>query len=197
MPNMRACCRLLASIPGAWSFIAPSRTTTRRIRSTCCALAASGHAAAPPSSVMNARRFMANHSFNHLVGAGEQGRGHVEAESLCRLEIDQELEFGGLINWDVARFGPFEDLMHIIGHAPEQLREVNRISHQPTGLDVIAVRTHGRQAVLLGELGDQLAVSVKVPFAADQYCVRPLLLHFSEDAPNLRRSSLLREHKIQ
>jgi hypothetical protein len=33
-------------------------TPMRRIRSRCCARAASGHAAAPPSSVMNARRFI-------------------------------------------------------------------------------------------------------------------------------------------
>jgi hypothetical protein len=55
--------------------------------------------------------------------------------------------------------------LHIIGHAPEQLREIDGISHQPAGLDVIAVRTYRRQSVLLGELGDQLAVRVKVPFA--------------------------------
>ena len=30
----------------------------RRMRSGCCARAASGHAAAPPSSVMNSRRLM-------------------------------------------------------------------------------------------------------------------------------------------
>jgi hypothetical protein len=32
-------------------------TPMRRMRSVCCARAASGHAAAPPSSVMNERRF--------------------------------------------------------------------------------------------------------------------------------------------
>jgi hypothetical protein len=31
-------------------------TPTRRMRSACCARAAIGHAAAPPSSVMNSRR---------------------------------------------------------------------------------------------------------------------------------------------
>jgi hypothetical protein len=33
----------------------------------CCARAASGHAAAPPSSVMKSRR-----SFDHLVGAQQE-----------------------------------------------------------------------------------------------------------------------------
>jgi hypothetical protein len=34
------------------------REMIRRIRSVCCARAASGHAAAPPNSVMNSRRFV-------------------------------------------------------------------------------------------------------------------------------------------
>src|SRR5262249_33488113 len=34
-------------------------------------------------------------SFDHLVGAGEQRRGHVEAEDPRRLQINHELEFGG------------------------------------------------------------------------------------------------------
>ena len=40
--------------------------------------------AAPPSSVMNSRRF----SFDHLVGAGEQRRRNFEAENTGRHLID-------------------------------------------------------------------------------------------------------------
>src|SRR5215831_3017772 len=45
----------------AWSTGSSSArgvNTPMRIRSPCCALAASGHAAAPLSSVMNSRRFI-------------------------------------------------------------------------------------------------------------------------------------------
>ena len=52
----------------------------------CCARAASGHAAAPPRSVMKSRA-----SFDHLVGerehAAESGR-----RALCGLDIDDEIE---------------------------------------------------------------------------------------------------------
>ena len=94
-----------------------------------------------------------------------------KAERFCRLQVDQELEFGGLINRDVAWFGSFKDFVHVIRPAPQQLRDIDAISHQPARLDVLAIRTHSRQAVLLGEFDDQLVVSVEVAFPADQYCV--------------------------
>ena len=57
------CCSafLKAAIPAsATRLLDPQYVSTpiRRIGPDCCALAASGHAAAPPSSVMNSRRFI-------------------------------------------------------------------------------------------------------------------------------------------
>ncbi len=37
-------------------------------------------------------------SFDHLVGAREQRDGRVEVQRLGGLEIDNQLEFGGLLN---------------------------------------------------------------------------------------------------
>ena len=69
-----------------------------------------------------------------LGGEGEQRRRQGEAERFCRLQVDQELELGGLINRDVARFGPFENLVHVIGmRLSSSARSVAAISH---GLDV-------------------------------------------------------------
>ena len=62
-------------------------------------------------------------SFDHLVGAGEERRGHFEAERLGGLQIDDQLEFVGPVDRDVARLGPVEDLVHInsksFGKLPE------------------------------------------------------------------------------
>src|SRR5207253_3817985 len=55
---------------------------TRRIRSPCCARAASGHAtAAPPSSVMNSRRLMQNIGVSNRLAPPSVGLPHAHPAS--------------------------------------------------------------------------------------------------------------------
>ena len=41
------------------------------------------------------------HSFDHLVGAAEQGKRHREAERLCGLEVENQLSLRGLLDGQV------------------------------------------------------------------------------------------------
>jgi hypothetical protein len=43
---------------------------------------------------------------DHLVGDGEQRWRHVEAERICGLQVDDQLEFSRLLDWK--RSSPFE-----------------------------------------------------------------------------------------
>src|ERR1019366_10293045 len=69
--------------------------------------------------------------FDYLVGAGDERGRHDETKCLGSLEVDEQLEFGGLIVRDVARFGPVEDLVHVIRKTLGEFAEVRRIGHQP------------------------------------------------------------------
>src|SRR5580704_17823033 len=62
--------------------------------------------------------------FDDLVGASDQRRRQVEPQSPGRLQIDEQLQFGGLVKRDVTRFGPAEDLMDIIGKALGEFAKV-------------------------------------------------------------------------
>ena len=48
-------------------------------------------------------------SFNHLVGAGEQRRWHLDAERLGGFEVDHELEFGRLLHRQIGGLRAFEN----------------------------------------------------------------------------------------
>src|SRR4029450_11172231 len=52
-------------------------------------------------------------SLNHLVGAGQQSRRHLDAERLSSPEVDGKLEFGRLLNRQVSRLGAFQDAIDI------------------------------------------------------------------------------------
>ena len=62
--------------------------------------------------------------FNHLVGEGEQLVGHGEAEGLGGGQVEDEVELDRLLDREVARLRPAQNLVDILGGAAKQAREV-------------------------------------------------------------------------
>src|ERR1700682_4002011 len=85
-------------------------------------------------------------SFDHLVGAGEHCSWDGEAKRLGRLEIDDEIEFGGLFDWDVGRLRPTQNLVDEFGGAAEEVRVVCSIGDQTTRLHVLPGRINCGQS---------------------------------------------------
>src|SRR5664279_2560368 len=72
--------------------------------------------------------------FNHLVGAGKQRRRHGEAESLGRLEVDDELILSWLLYWKIARFLAAQNAIDIGRSLPHQVDEIGTVGHQTLSL---------------------------------------------------------------
>src|SRR5262249_9583010 len=100
----------------------------RRIRSGCCARTASGHVAAPPSSVMKSRRFMSKSRFSIW-------RRHIQpaaTNNLASTLLDGFGHHGGVVmDNEPPPVAPFVDegisCLHRFGRARSRAGEKKRI----------------------------------------------------------------------
>src|SRR5262245_39118193 len=72
------------------------------------------------------------HSLNHLVRARQNRRRDRDSERLSGLEIDDQFDLRGLLDWQVARFRAPENLGYITSRSPKPISEVRPEGHQPS-----------------------------------------------------------------
>jgi hypothetical protein len=68
--------------------------------------------------------------FDHLVGAREQRWRHGEAERLGGGQVDDEIEFGRLLNRKIGRVGTFENLVNVAGGSASQVNHICPVGHE-------------------------------------------------------------------
>jgi hypothetical protein len=99
-------------------------------------------------------------SFNDLVGGSEQLRRHVKAKRLRGFEVDNQLELGRLLNRDIARFRPVQNLINIISCTPKLvggclLRRIMRP----------AASTYSRRPCIVGSRAPSASVLIRTRLA--------------------------------
>src|SRR5260370_32925308 len=82
---------------------------------------------------MNSRR-----SFDHLVGEREQRWRNFDADCLGGVHIDEELDLGDLLNWQVGRLVALQNSAGINASLPVRFRSAASITQQPASRDELS-----------------------------------------------------------
>src|SRR5438132_14428361 len=86
-------------------------------------------------------------SFDHHIGAGEQGGRDCETKCLGGFEVDDELETGRLYDRKVGGFGPIEDATHIDTYLEHRIGAGSRVADQTANGDELRPFVHGGHLV--------------------------------------------------
>src|SRR2546430_885297 len=114
-------------------------------RSVCDTFSARSAGSTGLFSVLITRAVVFLRSFDHLVGAQQERFWNRETKHLGGRKIQDEIEFGRLLDRKVGRLGTAENLIHELGGAPVLVSEAWSIGHQPSRYDVMPKNGDGRQ----------------------------------------------------
>src|SRR5262249_27867722 len=81
------------------------------------------------------RRITRAVSFNHLVGASEQRRGHGETKHPGRLGVNNQFKLRRLHDWQVRRLGAFKNGASVGTELTIGIRQARSVADKPAGFD--------------------------------------------------------------
>ena len=83
--------------------------------------------------------------FDHLVGAREHCRRHVEAECPRGDQVYDEIELGRLLDRNIGGLRAPQNFVHIIASTPKHAGDIGTIGHESAGFDEIPITNHRRK----------------------------------------------------
>src|SRR5215475_12752728 len=136
-------------------------------------------------------------SVNHFIRAQEDGLGNRDAESFCRLEVDDQPELRRLFYWQVVHFGAFEQPIDVVRRPLEQFGFRRTIRHQAASDGLVLCLVYGRQFVLHGRCRDLRAQLNERWREEDENRRRAALLCGTEGGVEIVRGTQLDTYKLK
>src|SRR5262245_17660605 len=93
-------------------------------------------------------------SFDHLVGAGEERRWHIEAKRPCRLQVDDELKLGRPQDRHVGRFLAVENATGIDAELAMLVSDVRSVAQHPAAFGKRAIKINRRHPMIYRQRGE-------------------------------------------
>src|SRR3972149_9694396 len=72
----------------------------------------------------------------------------------CRLETNDEFKLHRSLYWQISRFRPLEDLVHVYSRKPIAVSGIRPIGHETTLINKLLLWVNSRQPVFAGKLDD-------------------------------------------
>src|SRR5499433_2409285 len=101
---------------------------------------------------------LASPSLNHLIRPRQQRGRDREADGLGGLEVDDQLECGGLPDGKITGLRAFEDAVNVAGSLPPHISLVWPISDQAAPPHVDTKLVHGRKSMAQHKFVDAVEV---------------------------------------
>src|SRR5688572_9761997 len=136
-------------------------------------------------------------SLDHLVRPQQQRRRDRQIEGLGGLEIDDQLELGGLLDGQVSGSGAPEDPVYVPGSTPRHVDKTRAVCHETTRLHEVRVLVNRGQADLRSELREAPALQPEHRMRMDEECLQPCGTRCCEGGAYLIRSPSDEELDLQ
>src|SRR6516164_261537 len=113
-------------------------------------------------------------SFDHLVGAQQDGSGHLDADRLCGLAVDRQLDARRQLNRQIARLFALKNAGDIITDDAKRLEGPRPITDQAAGFDPVSPHVNARHAIADGQGSKLIALVGKETIRANKHAAGSL-----------------------